>query len=90
MSGLQREVLRWLQSLDLSYGLRNSRRLARTIAFPCSSLSNYVDRDFSNGHLIAEILAWYYPQEVEIESYNNGASLQSKLANWQLLENASV
>lgn len=43
-------------------------------------------RDFSNGYLVAEIFSWYFPQEIEMHSYDNGTSLPSRQGNWNQLQ----
>ena len=44
-------------------------------------------RDFSNGYLLAEILQRYYPQEVALHSFDNGATSEKrKRDNWRQLE----
>ncbi|KAM5312332.1 spermatogenesis-associated protein 4 [Glossophaga mutica] len=45
-----------------------------------------VNRDFSNGFLIAEIFTIHYPWELRLSSFRNGTSLKVKLDNWAQLK----
>jgi hypothetical protein len=42
-------------------------------------------RDFSNGFLVAEILSKYFPADVSMHSFEDGASQAQKQANWSLI-----
>lgn len=89
MSGLPREVLKWLQSLDLTYSVKNTRRCVLRVCDLTICLRvdmAMFERDFSNGYLVAEIFSWYFPQDIQMHSFVNGASIERKMGNWQQLE----
>jgi hypothetical protein len=100
-SGLPREILKWVLSLDLSYPVKNPRRLEKADASAAQTwccLDDFFNaspyqgtrspschRDFANGFLFAEILSRYYPAEVQMHSFENVASSERKKSNWALL-----
>eukprot|EP00191_Tetraselmis_sp_GSL018_P020265 CAMPEP_0177592424 /NCGR_PEP_ID=MMETSP0419_2-20121207/8554_1 /TAXON_ID=582737 /ORGANISM="Tetraselmis sp., Strain GSL018" /LENGTH=285 /DNA_ID=CAMNT_0019083293 /DNA_START=422 /DNA_END=1279 /DNA_ORIENTATION=- len=59
-----RDVLRWVQSLDLAHSLKDCRR------------------DLANGFLVAQIFSRYFPDKLQMHSFQNGHSNQTKSDNW--------
>lgn len=56
---------------------------------PLSRPKRNIARDFSDGVLVAEVVANYFPRLVELHNYSPANSLQQKLYNWNTL-NAKV
>lgn len=53
--------------------------------FDLSRIKRNINRDFSDGVLIAEILQTYHPKLVELHNYSACSSYKKKLDNWYLL-----
>nr|XP_008523882.1 PREDICTED: spermatogenesis-associated protein 4 isoform X1 [Equus przewalskii]XP_008523883.1 PREDICTED: spermatogenesis-associated protein 4 isoform X2 [Equus przewalskii] len=68
-----------------------SSRLSRSVlrwlqGLDLSFFPRNINRDFSNGFLIAEIFTIYYPWDLKLSSFANGTSLKVKLDNWAQVE----
>jgi len=59
-----RDVLRWVQSLDLAHSLKDCRR------------------DLASGFYVAQIFSRYFPDKVQMHSFENGNSMSTKKDNW--------
>ena len=67
---LPREIIRWMQSLDLSYSIKDPRK------------------DLSNGFTFGEIMSRYFPDQIQMHSFDNSQKKERKLNNWTLLQKA--
>eukprot|EP00976_Prorocentrum_cordatum_P078106 1182964-Prorocentrum_minimum.AAC.3 len=52
---------------------------------PLSRPKRSIARDFSDGVLVAEIIAHYFPKYVELHNYSSASSVTQKLYNWNTL-----
>lgn len=43
-------------------------------------------RDFANGFLVAELLSRYFPDDIQMHSFENVTSIERKKSNWHLLK----
>ena len=46
----------------------------------------HLRRDLANGYSYAEILRAYFPEEINMFSFINGRSLNSRLLNWAVIK----
>lgn len=53
--------------------------------FQLSRIKRNINRDFSDGVLVAEILSVYHPSLVELHNYSQVHSYQDKIGNWNLM-----
>lgn len=65
---------------------RAGQRGVRGAGTGASAPSCCLGRDFSNGYLVAEILARYFPAEIRSRACGTGSSLPTKLSNWARLQ----
>ena len=56
-------------------------------AVPLSRPKRNISRDFSDGVLVAELIAAYFPTMVELHNYTNAHSISQKMYNFETLNN---
>ena len=54
-------------------------------AIPLSRPKRNITRDFSDGLMLAEVVAAYFPQLVELHNYSPASSIQAKIYNFDTL-----
>ena len=52
---------------------------------PLSRPKRNIARDFSDGVLVAEVIAHFYPKLVELHNYSGANAMSPKVYNWQTL-----
>eukprot|EP00624_Nannochloropsis_granulata_P005529 evm.model.NODE_39505_length_72863_cov_22.203917.4 len=52
---------------------------------PLSRAKRNINRDFSDGVLAAEVIAYYFPRLVDVHNYTASSNTAQKLANWRTL-----
>jgi len=52
---------------------------------PLSRAKRNINRDFSDGVLAAEVVAYYFPRLVDVHNYTASSNTARKLANWRTL-----
>lgn len=52
---------------------------------PLSRPKKSIARDFSDGILAAEVVAFYFPKTVQMHNYSSANSAKQKLYNWHTL-----
>ncbi|XP_054882757.1 sperm flagellar protein 1-like isoform X2 [Poeciliopsis prolifica] len=59
--------------------------LAWVDKLPLSRHTKHINRDFSDGVMVAEIVKHYFPKIVDIHNYITSCKRQQKISNWNLL-----
>lgn len=52
---------------------------------PLSRSKRRIERDFSDGVMVAELVKYYFPNWVELHNYTTANNTQQKMINWGLL-----
>jgi hypothetical protein len=52
---------------------------------PFSRQKKNIARDFSDGSMMAELIAHYYPKKVELHNYPTTNTVTKKVQNWNTL-----
>ena len=54
---------------------------------PLSRRKRNLSRDFSDGVLMAEVVAHFFPRLVDLHNYDQGLRVDTKIYNWKTLNN---
>ncbi|CAF1185071.1 unnamed protein product [Didymodactylos carnosus] len=54
-------------------------------SMPLSKSKKRIERDFSDGVLVAEVVRYYLPELIEMHNYTTANSIQQKRTNWGIL-----
>ena len=57
---------------------------------PLSRPKRNIARDFSDGVLVAEVIAHFYPKLVELHNYSGANAMSPKVYNWQTLNSRAL
>ncbi len=57
---------------------------------PLSRPKRNIARDFSDGVLVAEVIAHFYPKLVELHNYSSANAMTQKVYNWQTLNTRAL
>lgn len=78
-------------AMDLPLDDETLQRLYAWIdEIPLSRPKKSIARDFSDGILTAEVVAFYFPKLVQMHNYSPANSAKQKLYNWTTLNRACV
>ncbi|CAF0723649.1 unnamed protein product [Didymodactylos carnosus] len=74
--------------IDWKYRFDDGQRIALfqwIDRLPFSRTKTRIERDFSDGLMVAELIKYYFPSWVDLHNYAPANSTQQKLINWGLL-----
>jgi hypothetical protein len=54
-------------------------------SIPLSKEKKFINKDFSDGILMAEVLKYFYPKLVDLHNYQEANSINKKIDNWNTL-----
>ncbi|CAF4519023.1 unnamed protein product [Rotaria socialis] len=86
----EKRKINWQKSKAMSWEMQLDQSLLEDLYLWIDSLSlsrpkQRIERDFSDGVLVAEIVHYYLPEFIDLHNYTPANSLGHKRSNWQTL-----